>query len=58
MACGHAILLSQLLPMIHGMRAIGAELERRGNIHLAVGEDYAQKAHNWLTDQYVKDEAS
>jgi len=35
-----------------------AELERHGNIHVAVGEDYAEKALNWLMDQYVKDEAS
>jgi len=56
--CGHAILLRQLLPMMYGMSAIGAELERRGDIHVAVGEDYAEKALNWLMDQYVKDEVS
>ncbi len=52
-ACSHAMLLRQLLPMMHGMSAIGAELERRGDIHVAVGEDYVQKALARLIKEHL-----
>lgn len=55
-ACAHVVQLRQLLPMMRGMSAIGAELERRGEIHVAIGEDYAQKALEYLTAEYLLEE--
>lgn len=57
-ACGHALRLRQLLPMMTALSAIGAEMERRGEISVLPGEDYAEKVLSWLRDQYVKDDAS
>lgn len=56
-ACGHVTQLRQLLLMMCSMSAIGTELESRGEIHVVVGEDYAEKALSWLMEKYVKDEA-
>ncbi|EKY3919907.1 hypothetical protein RCI35_003822 [Enterobacter hormaechei] len=52
-ACGHALQLRRLLPMATTLNAIGAEMERRGEISLLPGEDYAQKALARLTVQYL-----
>lgn len=52
-ACGHALQLRWLLPMTKTLGAIGAEMERRGEITLLPGEDYAQKALVRLTEQYL-----
>lgn len=52
-ACGYALQLRQLLPMMTILSAIGAEIERRREISLLPGEDYAQKALAWLTEQYM-----
>jgi hypothetical protein len=48
--CGHAL---QLLPVTTTLSAIGAEMERRGEISVLPGEDYAQKAQARLTVQYL-----
>jgi hypothetical protein len=52
-ACGHALQLRRLLPMAPTLSAIGAEMERRGEINILPGEDYAQKALVRLTVQYL-----
>lgn len=52
-ACGHALQLHRLLPMATTLSAIGAEMERRGEISVLPGEDYAQKALARLTVQYL-----
>ncbi|EPY5345262.1 hypothetical protein ACXDSS_005408 [Klebsiella quasipneumoniae] len=45
--------LCQLLPITTTLSAIGAEMERRGEISVLPGEDYAQKALARLTVQYL-----
>lgn len=57
-ACGHATMLHQLLPMTRDMSAIVAEPERRGDIRVPVGNDDAEKALSWLMEQYSKEDAS
>lgn len=52
-ACGHALQLRQLLPLATTLSAIGAEMERREEINVLPGEDYAQKAMVRLTEQYL-----
>lgn len=52
-ACGYALQLRRLLSMTTTLSAIGAEMERRGEISLLPGEDYAQMALVWLTEQYL-----
>lgn len=52
-ACGHALQLRRLLPVTTTLSAIGAEMERRGEISVLPGEDYAQKALARLTVQYL-----
>lgn len=52
-ACGHALQLRRLLPVTTTLSAIGAEMERRGEISVLPGEDYAQKALSRLTEQYL-----
>ena len=52
-ACGHAQQLRRLLPVMKTLSAIGAGMERRGEISLLPGEDYAQKALARLTEQYL-----
>lgn len=52
-ACGHALQLRRLLPVTTTLSAIGAEMERRGEISVLPGEDYAQKALVRLTVQYL-----
>lgn len=52
-ACGHALQLRQLLPITTTLSAIGAGMERRGEISVLPGEDYAQKALARLTVQYL-----
>ncbi|HEM8838434.1 TPA: hypothetical protein U2R15_004142 [Klebsiella aerogenes] len=52
-ACGHALQLRRLLPVTTTLSAIGAEMERRGEIRVLPGEDYAQKALARLTVQYL-----
>ena len=52
-ACGHALQLRRLLPVATTLSAIGAEMERRGEISVLPGEDYAQKALARLTVQYL-----
>ncbi|MCE2004268.1 hypothetical protein [Enterobacter asburiae] len=49
-ACGHA---RQLLPVATTLSAIGAGMERRGEISVLPGEDYAQKALARLTEHYL-----
>lgn len=52
-ACGHALQLRRLLPEMMTLSAIGAGMERRGEISVLPGEDYAQKALARLTVQYL-----
>lgn len=52
-ACGHALQLRRLLPVMTTLSAIGAEMERQGEISVLPGEDYAQKALARLTEQYL-----
>lgn len=52
-ACGHALRLRRLLPVMTTLSAIGAGMERRGEISVLPGEDYAQKALARLTEQYL-----
>lgn len=52
-ACVHALQLRQLLPITTTLSAIGAEMERQGEISVLPGEDYAQKALARLTVQYL-----
>jgi hypothetical protein len=52
-ACGHALQLRRQLPVMTTLSAIGAEMERRGEISVLPGEDYAQKALARLTEQYL-----
>lgn len=52
-ACGHALQLRQLLPLATTLSAIGAEMERREEINVLPGEDYARKAMVRLTEQYL-----
>ena len=52
-ACGHALQLRRLLPVMTTLSAIGAGMERRGEISVLPGEDYAQKALARLTEQYL-----
>ncbi|MHA0949053.1 hypothetical protein [Enterobacter ludwigii] len=52
-ACGHSLQLRRLLPMATTLNAIGAGMERGGEITLIPGEDYAQKALARLTVQYL-----
>lgn len=55
-ACGNALLLHRLLPVTTILSAIGAGMERRGEITLLQGEDYAQKALEYLTAEYLPEE--
>ncbi|MCE6966313.1 hypothetical protein K6W81_20905 [Enterobacter sp. MW07] len=52
-ACGHALQLRQLLPVSTTLSLIGAEMERRGEIRVLPGEDYAQKALARFKEQYL-----
>lgn len=52
-ACGQALQLRRLLPVTATPGATGAGTELRGEITLLPGEDYAQKALVWLTEQYL-----
>jgi hypothetical protein len=52
-ACGHALQLRWLIPMMKSLHAIGAGMERRGEISVLPGEDYAQKALARLTERYL-----
>jgi len=52
-ACGHALQLRRLLPVTTTLSAIGAEMERRGEISVLPGEDYAQKALARLAVKYL-----
>ncbi|MGX5056976.1 hypothetical protein ACWKX9_25580 [Enterobacter asburiae] len=45
--------LCQQLPLATTLSAIGAGMERRGEISVLPGEDYAQKALARLTVQYL-----
>ncbi|MBW4241022.1 hypothetical protein JRY02_20635 [Enterobacter roggenkampii] len=49
-ACGHALQLRRLLPVA---TTLSAGMERRGEISVLPGEDYAQKALARLTVQYL-----
>lgn len=51
-ACGHALQLRRLLPVTTTLSAIGTGMERRGEISVLPGEDYAQKALVRLSEQY------
>ncbi|HAV1742515.1 TPA: hypothetical protein ACV5FF_003809 [Enterobacter hormaechei subsp. steigerwaltii] len=51
--CGHARQLRRLLPVMTTLSATGAGMERRGEISVLPGEDYAQKAPARLTVQYL-----
>jgi hypothetical protein len=52
-ACGHALQLRRLLPVMTTLSAIGAGMERREEISVLPGEDYAQKALARLTVHYL-----
>lgn len=52
-ACGHALQLRRLLPVMTTLSAVGAGMERRGEISVLPGEDYAQKALARLNEQYL-----
>ncbi|EMP2055351.1 hypothetical protein SR99_05690 [Enterobacter hormaechei subsp. steigerwaltii] len=55
-ACGHALQLRRLLPVMTTLSAIGAGMERRGEISVLPGEDYAQKALECLKAEYLPEE--
>ncbi|HCA3435137.1 TPA: hypothetical protein MOX26_004379 [Salmonella enterica subsp. enterica serovar Ball] len=55
-ACGHALQLRRLLPVMTTLSAIGAGMERRGEISVLPGEDYAQKALERLKAEYLPEE--
>ncbi|HHH4239780.1 TPA: hypothetical protein ACPZH7_004001 [Enterobacter hormaechei subsp. steigerwaltii] len=55
-ACGHALQLRRLLPVMTSLSAIGAGMERRGEISVLPGEDYAQKALECLKAEYLPEE--
>ncbi|CZX60345.1 hypothetical protein K9J15_24410 [Enterobacter cloacae] len=55
-ACGHAQQLRRLLPVMTTLSAIGAGMERRGEISVLPGEDYAQKALECLKAEYLPEE--
>ncbi|MFB4485368.1 hypothetical protein ACE3IJ_25585 [Enterobacter hormaechei subsp. xiangfangensis] len=55
-ACGHALQLRRLLPVMTTLNAIGAGMERRGEISVLPGEDYAQKALECLKAEYLPEE--
>jgi hypothetical protein len=50
-ACGNALLQHRLLPVTTILSAIGAGMERRREITLLPGEDYAQKALEYLPEE-------
>lgn len=52
-ACGHALQLRRLLSVTTTLSAIGAGMERRGEISVLPGEDYAQNALARLTVHYL-----
>lgn len=52
-ACGHALQLRRLLPVMTTLSAIGVGMERRGEISVLPGEDYELKAMARLTEQYL-----
>lgn len=52
-ACMHALQLRRLLPVATTLSAIGAGMERRGEISVLPGEDYAKRALARLTEQYL-----
>jgi len=51
--CGHVLQLRRLLPVTTTLSAIGAGMERQGEISVLPGEDYAQNALARLTVQYL-----
>ena len=55
-ACRHALQLRRLLPVMTTLSAIGTEMERRGEIIVLPGEDYAQKALECLKAEYLPEE--
>ncbi|EPZ8357618.1 hypothetical protein UXO39_21705 [Enterobacter hormaechei] len=55
-ACGHALQLRRLLPVMTTLSAIGAGMERRGEISVLPCEDYAQKALECLKAEYLPEE--
>lgn len=54
-ACGQALQLRRLMPMMKSLSAIGTELERRGVISVMTGEDYADRALEYLMAKYLPD---
>lgn len=52
-ACCHALQLEQLLPLRDRLSAIGAEMERRGEISVMAWESYANRALAHLMAQYL-----
>ena len=57
-ACGHALQLRRLLPVTTTLSAIGAEMERRGEIRVLPGENYTQKALECLKAEYLPEEGN
>lgn len=55
-ACGYALQLRRLLPVMANLSAVGIEMERRGEISLLPGEDYAQSALECLKAEYLPEE--
>lgn len=55
LACAHATQLRHLLPALGCLSRIGAELERRGEINVMTGEDYAHQALDYLMAKYLPD---
>lgn len=52
-ACGYALQLRQSLPMMNSLSAMGAELERQGEILVMTGESYAGRALEYLMAKYL-----
>jgi hypothetical protein len=55
-ACGHALQLRRLIPMMKSLSAIGAGMERRGEITVITGESYADRALEHLMEEYLPEE--
>ncbi|WP_273968341.1 hypothetical protein [Enterobacter cancerogenus] len=57
-ACGHALQLRRLLPVTTTLSAMSAEMERRGEIRVLPGKNYAQKALECLKAEYLPEEGN
>lgn len=52
-ACGYALQLRRLLPVMANLSAVGIEMERRGELSVMTGDDYYRKALEYLLAKYL-----